>query len=223
MRRYLLPFFLGLYGCAHGPTAVTGPDGLREKMSMVGQGKARLEIGPESWVFSFDAAYPEANRWVMAMRIPLQGEEVFAFDGLDEAVPPPADEGDFRARVVHALRHASEQRKLGYPQAGHDFARALHGLLSLLRPAGRAAMSCRDVVENGWSCVNGGQVSRWFWDARKNEARVEFSLRGNWRMAAIFKNLTGPVFTRVTLEVIRNEAENDHVELRQEFFFQQRG
>jgi len=222
MKRFLIACFVLLVGCAHAPTAVSNPEGLRDKMSMAGQGKARLEIGSESWVFSFDAGFPVPDRWVMAMRIPLQGEEVFAFDGLAEAVPPPPGEGDFRARVVQALRHTSDERKLGYPQAGQDFVRALHRLLALLRPAGRVAMTCREVVADGWSCLHAGQVSRWFWDARKSEARIEFALRGNWRMAAHFKNLTAPVFERVTLEVIRRAEETDHVELRQELFFQTR-
>ncbi len=191
-------------------------------MRLEGEGRARLEAGAESWVFGFEAAYRADDSWVMALRIPLQGEQVFAFSGLDRAEPAvvPGPE-DFRWRIVHALKEASDRRRLGYPQAGHDFLRRWHHLLRLARPGHAPRLACvaDAAVPGRWTCEVDGVGSRWAWDAARGELTVLLSLRRGWEMAAVYKNLTGPVFTRLTLEVRRTGGQRTPPELRQELFF----
>ena len=81
-RFFPLILLLYLSACATGPVKNVSWDKLWAQVKMEGEGKARLEIPPESWVFSFEAVLKK-NDWLMAITIPLKGEESFAFPGLD--------------------------------------------------------------------------------------------------------------------------------------------
>ena len=212
---------LVLVSCGtHPPASDVTPDSLLSKMKLSGEGKARLEIGEESWVFSFDAGFKDDNTWLMALQIPTQGEMVFSFPGLDQpqaSITPSAE--DFRWRIVHALRETSNRRRLGYPTAGRDFIQGLHHVLRWVKPGQRAELQCRELRKFEWECERDKQKTFWTWNEGKQELLVSQSLRPNWMMQAIFKNLTGPIFKRVTLEIKRIGEEKSFVELRQEIFF----
>lgn len=187
-------------------------------MKLVGEGRARLEIGEESWVFSFDSNFVSEDKWVMSLQIPTQGEMVFAFPGLDKpkATITPAP-NDFRWKVVHALRETSDRRNLGYPQAGRDFIQSLHQMLRILKPK-TALGDCRKTDESNWDCESDHRVNHWSWNASKRELELTMEMKPMWKVLATFKNLTDEVFQRVTLEVVRVGEQKDFVELRQEIF-----
>lgn len=207
--------------CTHAPVATNrSPADFRRLMKLSGEGKARLEIGAEAWVFGFEAAYGSAAQWVMGLRVPLQGEFSFDFPNLDQAraqvTPGPAD---FRWRIISALETETRRRNLGYPQAGSDFMAQLHHLLRLLAPESKVGPECRALGPEQWSCTADGQQTEWRWLAAKDELTLETALRDSWRLRTTFKNLTDSGFQRVTLEVLRRAADRDSVELRLELFF----
>ena len=189
-------------------------------MKLDGAGKARLEIGPESWVFSFDAGYPRPHTWVMALQIPLQGELVFAFPGLDQprATIPPSPQ-DFRWQVVRALREASAERKLNYPQAGEDFIQGLHHLLRWINETPAPDKLCQSIKQHQWDCRLDGVLSQWSWNPNSGELSIRSSLKENWMMLVTFKVPGEKSFQRVTLELLRQGEERSFTELRQEIFF----
>lgn len=220
MGRWHFLLLITFIGCTHmAPVSDVGPQSFATKIRLVGEGKARLEIAEESWVFSFDAAFKDDATWVMALQVPTQGEMVFSFPGLDDAraaVRPAAQ--DFRWQIVHALAETSRRRGHNYPEAGHDFIQRLHHLLRWVKPGVRPTPSCREVAAMVWECELDQQTSTWNWDERKQELHVTWELRRNWSMQAIFKNLTGATFGRVTFEIIRQGENKKFVELRQELF-----
>lgn len=222
MKYWGLLFLVLISACAHQIAKVVSPATLHQKMRMDGEGRARLEIGAESWVFSFEAGFPDSNAWAMAMRIPLQGEEVFGFGQLDLPVPPAPRPGDFQERVIGALQNASQSRGLKYPTAGQDFATRVHQLLRIMKP-GSKPPSCEELrIGEQWLCGSREFPQIWSWNAAKEELAIEFPLKRNWKTLALFRNLTGPDFKRVTLEIIRGGEKKSFVELRQEIFFQTR-
>ncbi len=219
-RFFSILIFLVIGACATRPVQQTTFDKLWLQVKMEGEGKARLEIPPESWVFSFESVM-QKNDWLMAITIPLKGEESFAFPGLDRSQPEivPAPD-DFRWQIVQALRQASHERRLAYPQLGQDFVTHLHHLLRWTHADVLGLnRGCDAMSQTTWSCKWDGVRSNWTWDQRKEEFVGEIELKTDWRMRAIFKNLTGPVFKRVTLEISRKTENSFVTELRQEFFF----
>ncbi len=216
---------LTISSCATRKTPVhkTSPhlDKLWAAVRLEGEGKARLEVPPESWVFSFEAVWQKVD-WQMAIRIPLRGEETYQFPGLDRAKPEIVPEQqDFRWQIVQALREASEKRRLAHPQLGQDFVVYLHHLLrwSHANELG-LVRSCNAVSEKEWSCLWDDVASTWVWNERKEEFTGFFALRPKWQMRATFKNLTDSIFKRLTVEIIRETEVEPVTELRQEFFFQ---
>lgn len=195
-------------------------DQLWEKVSMEGEGRARLEVGTESWAFSFDAIVKE-NDWISAISIPLHGEEVFSFPGLQRATPGVViSKDDFRWQIEAALEAASRERKLNYPELGRDFVLHFHHLLRWVHAEKWGlSKSCAAEGETVWSCRWDELNSSWAWNPQKEEFTGEFILRSSWIMRVVFKNLTDQRFKRVTLEIIRENELKQFVELRQEFFF----
>lgn len=218
MVRLLLIFFV--VSCATTQRKYSTIDELWKRVTLVGEGRSRLEVAPQSWVFSFEALQKEKD-WLMAISIPTQGEEVFQFPGLDRVEPEitPAPQ-DFRWTVIHALREASSKRKLHFPQLGQSFISSLHSMLRLsLADKLGLTRQCRALDEMNWQCELDGKVSSWNWDVRKEEFTGLMSLKQNWLMQLTFKNLTGSVFKRVTIDVIRKTTDKEFVEVRQELFF----
>lgn len=195
-------------------------DQLWSKVSLAGEGRARLEVGPESWVFSFDAAIRDTD-WVSAISIPLHGEEVFSFPGLQRPTPAAVlAKDDFRWQIEHALSTAAKQRKLHYPELASDFILRFHHLLRGMHGAPWGVnKSCVAKSDVTWDCRWDELNSFWTWNAQKEEFTGEYILRSSWLMRVVFKNLTDDRFKRVTLEIIRENDSKQFVELRQEFFF----
>lgn len=218
-RLFLSLLFL-INACATGPVENATWEKLWVQVKMEGEGKARLEIPPESWVFSFEALL-QKNDWLMAISIPLKGEESFAFPGLDRPRPEILpDQTDFRWQVVQALRAASHERRLGYPQLGQEFVAYLHHLLRWVHAdALNLQRGCDATSTSAWKCRWDDVPSIWTWDERKKEFTGIIEMRSGWHLQAVFKNLTDSVFKRVTLEITRKTENSSVVELRQEFFF----
>ncbi len=209
-----------LVSCATTQRKPSTIDELWKKTTLVGEGRSRLEVSPQSWVFSFEAVQKDKD-WLMAITIPTQGEEVFQFPGLDHVEPEiTPSEQDFRWTVIQALREASAKRKLHFPQLGQSFITSLHSMLRLsLADQLGLSRQCRALDEKNWECELDSKVSTWNWDVRKEEFTGVISIKQNWLMKLSFKNLTGSVFKRVTIDVIRKTADKEFVEVRQELFF----
>jgi hypothetical protein len=220
LRSFLI--FLSLAGCASvSRTQDSNWEQLWSKVRMQGEGKARLEVGAESWVFSYEAILKEQD-WLMAIQIPARGEEVLAFPGLNQVQPSIVpDAADFRWRIVQALREASEEKRLAFPQLGQEFVAKMHWLLRWVHATELGLK--RDCIavpqDNAWQCSWDDVRSRWQWWSRKQELVAEIEIRPGWRMRATFRNLTDSVFKRVTYEIIRETSSGESTELRQEFFF----
>ncbi len=193
---------------------------LWKRVSFSGKGKARLEVPPQSWVFSFEAEF-EQKGWEAGILIPTQGEEVIRFPGLDQPRPLQlAGPGDFRYRVEQALREANQKNRWGHPSIGQDYVRALHHLLRWAYAEElRLDPDCREEKPDEWSCERDGFQSSWNWVVDKEEFIGVFALRPKWKMRVVFKNLTADKFARITLEMVREGEFRENVELRQEFFF----
>ncbi|MBY0515655.1 MAG: hypothetical protein K2P81_02020 [Bacteriovoracaceae bacterium] len=211
---------LFLFSCATKAPKDPAFESLWKFVSMDGEGKARLEVGPESWVFSFESLFIN-NGWKMAISIPLKGEEIFDFPELNETRPTAIPEqNDFRWRIVDALRVASTKRKLNYPQLGQDFVLYLHHLLRWTH-SDQLSLTRNCVLQsaNNWDCKWDEVISTWSWDEKKEEFTGVIKIKPTWSMRVVFKNLTDSFFKRVTIEVIHKLEFSDQVELRQELFF----
>lgn len=221
MRRFFPFFLLFIVACGHHvPGSSVSPSMIKRFARLEGEGKARLEVGEQSWVFSFEAGFPEKNVWAMALHVPGKGEEVFRFPGLEHPrvmITPTA--GDFRWHLVQVLREHSDKQHLGYPQAGRDFVQGWHHLLRWL-VLDSATPSCESRGEAAWVCQLDGQASHWSWDASRNEMKADFPLRPDWRYVVVFRAFDGKAFQRTTVEVVHVIQESKRVELRQELFFQ---
>ena len=88
---------------------------------MTGEGRGRVGMKGQQFVFSFDAVLNERTDWLLSASIPLHGEELMIFPALKDA-EPPAQEESFERRIeamfkqevkaktsseklIHELRH----------------------------------------------------------------------------------------------------------------------
>lgn len=217
MRFILLSF---LFACSTTAPKNQSWDHFWGSVNMVGTGKTRLEVGKQSWVASFDSNFSD-NSWQMSIAIPTQGEELFQFPALNLVKPDiTPNQNDFRWRIIQALREASHQRKLNYPQLGQDFINKTHYIMRWINAKNlNLDSTCQSVSLNIWECRWDGVKSQWNWNESKGELVGVLSLRKKYYLRVYFRNLTESVFKRVTFEVSQNESQRQDVELRQDIFF----
>lgn len=212
-------FLLFIIGCAHQIPQSNSWSSLWSAVHFSGAGKTRLEVPPQSWMASFESFYEDKN-WTMSLRIPTQGEVLFAFPGLDQERMGSIGPNDFRAQVLQALREASQQRKLNYPTLGRDFLQIVHHVIrwSYDQELGLNAF-CAETSPLVFECERDRVKSFWRWDTFKEELVGTFALRGEFRIKIYLRNLRDKMFRRVTFEVSKADSLIQDIELRQDIIF----
>lgn len=72
--------------------------GLLDSVKITGEGKGRLTLGQNQYVFGVDSVLKE-NDWIMAVSIPLHGEEVMILKNLKEKVLQDEETESFEKRI----------------------------------------------------------------------------------------------------------------------------
>lgn len=72
---------------------------LLDAVKLTGEGRGRLSLGANQYVFSFESLMKENSDWLLAVSIPLQGEEVMILPQLKEKTMADAGAESFEARI----------------------------------------------------------------------------------------------------------------------------
>jgi hypothetical protein len=78
-------------------------DQLINQTRIVGEGRGRLGIDQHQYLFSYEAVTNQNKDWIMAVSIPLHGEEVMVLPELHLYESMKATEDSFQARIESAL------------------------------------------------------------------------------------------------------------------------
>jgi hypothetical protein len=80
------------------------PQELLKAVKITGEGKGRLSLGMNQYVFSVDSVLQDRN-WILAVSIPLHGEEVMIFKNLNQKVLQDSETESFEERIRLEFKH----------------------------------------------------------------------------------------------------------------------
>lgn len=127
----LLPLFFLFTSCALFKAQPSLKDkNIEELLSKVkseGEGRGRLTSGGQQNVFSFESALKENTDWILAVSIPLHGEELMLVPKLKEPRTKKSELQGFDQRLKQALT-----QELGSPKLAAEYIHSLRGFLRLL-------------------------------------------------------------------------------------------
>ena len=90
---------------------------LLDAVRLTGEGRGRLSLGTSQYVFSFESLMKENTDWLLAVSIPLHGEEVMILPELKQKTMPVSELESFEARIDREF----DQRKLDKVLTSEEF------------------------------------------------------------------------------------------------------
>jgi len=97
----------------------------------VGEGKGRLGINRQQYLFSFDALLKENNDWMLAANIPLHGEEVLVLRNLKKKNVDDSEKDGLAIRIEQGIIDYLKSQKQS-PELAELFLLELRGIMRLV-------------------------------------------------------------------------------------------
>lgn len=139
--------------------ALQSVDQMIATVPMVGEGRGRVGIKGQQFVYSFDAVLNEKTDWILSAAIPLHGEELMIFPSLKDATPPSSEES-FERRIQmmfeQSIKAETSAEKM-LSELRHLIRFMLSAKLSLERTCQRSGdlSECRLISQDGFYKVSG--------------------------------------------------------------------
>ncbi len=158
-----------------------------------GEGKGRLSLGEHQYLFSFEAVLKENTDWLLAVAIPLHGEELLVLPALrDQKVTAPSTPESFDARIETGLSQVLKQS----PGLAKNFSYEWRSLMRLI-------LSEQLKLDRNCSAAEGSksfhcQVGQETFEVSVSDKdlRLKKSLQGDYVLELTAHNLTGSFFHR---------------------------
>lgn len=166
---------------------------LINSVQVTGEGKGRLTLGQNQYLFSVDSVLNETNDWILAVTIPLHGEEVMILKDMKKVRVDDDESESFEKRISAEINRLN----LGQKISGEQFIREMRSLIrfhlsSKLGLKRNCSMQQSDLI-----CELG--IEKFRVNLKKDVLHVEnISYEGSG-LKLIAANLTGPIFTKTTI------------------------
>lgn len=196
------------WGCSHYASQRASEqsiESLLKKIQLNGEGKARLEVESNKYVFNFSSQLTEKN-WLVGMEIPFEGERVLAF-----GESHLSREENFLTELRFHLLNALKEK--GYPasQTYQSFLQVIHQYRELVYHQ----KNCRQESQERWECFPGGKFT-----LVGDELYLTVTLNKDLFLEVRHRYIGEKAFNRIGMSVfqLRNSASRK-VLLNQELFF----
>ena len=202
--KYLTIFFL-LTSCAlfkRGPDLQNETvDKLLDAVQLVGEGRGRLSLGKNQYVFSFDSLLKENHDWLLAVSIPLQGEEVMVLPNLKQKNFKDAESESFEKRIASEFKKINLNRVL----TSEEFLREMRSLIrfNLATKLG-LARTCTE-QQDQYSCTLEGENFTAI--VSDKEFFIIKSLGQGRNVVLEGKNLTESFFSQTNIRLYSNQRD----------------
>ncbi|HXH29762.1 MAG TPA: hypothetical protein VNJ01_03005 [Bacteriovoracaceae bacterium] len=165
-------------------------EALLPALKLTGEGRGRLAMDKKTYVFGYEAVLKENSDWVLAISVPLQGEEVLILKDLRSKKSPDGGDRNFETRINDELRHRSGDQAV----TGESFLEEFRGMLRfVLREKLQLTATCKRIQE-ALECIFEEEVYRV--SSTNNEIIIRRQIDEKHYVEMTGQNLTGPIFTR---------------------------
>ncbi|MFL5784664.1 MAG: hypothetical protein ACJ76H_08655 [Bacteriovoracaceae bacterium] len=179
-----------------------------EAVRVIGEGKGRLHIREQQYLFGLESVLKENNDWIMAVTIPLHGEEALIFPKLNEKNAENLEMESFARRIDAGIQQNLKNSQL----RGSDFIVALRKTVRfLLASRLKLPVTCKKT-----SCTLDDEEFL----IAKGEKTLQITTKlPHHQLITTASNLTGPFFLHTQFKVTPNESKQDLLTL--ELFWQE--
>lgn len=198
---------LAFVSCSH----LRGPDDLTQKeipevlkaIKIQGEGRGRLTYGNSQNVFGFDAILRPDSDWLLAVTIPLHGEEVLLMPQLKRE-HAAGEVQAFEARIARALR------ELRAPVSPKEFLASLRSHLRFL---------LNQEINSPVQCVRDEEIicrqnkETYLLEIKKNEISIVQREKKNYQLIVKARNLTDSFFQQTEFFLLTPDGKQQFLAL----------
>lgn len=189
---------------------------LLDAVRLTGEGRGRLSLGTSQYVFSFESLMKENTDWLLAVSIPLHGEEVMVLPELKQKTMPVSELESFEARIDREFN----QRKLDKVLTSEEFLKEFRLLVrfNLAKSWGQKP----DCAEQGEDMICELDGEKFLVQVTEKEISI-IRLLGKGRSLVLnAQNLTKSFFDRTDIRLYSSESHSQKKEssLSLELFWQ---
>jgi hypothetical protein len=174
---------------------------LLDAVQMTGEGRGRLTLGQSQYVFSVDSILKEDFDWILAVTIPLHGEEVMILPDLRQSQIADEETESFEERIEKEFQRLKLNKKLSSEQ----FLKELRTLIrfGLAKKLG-LKRDCKAQQTEFVCDLNGEKFTV---NVTDKELNINKSLGEEKRLQLVAKNLTDSFFAQTDIRLYSDEAE----------------
>jgi hypothetical protein len=173
---------------------------LLDSVKLIGEGRGRLGLGQNQYVFSFDSILKDNYDWILAVQIPLHGEEVMILPDLKQVKLQEWQMHSFEERIKKDF----ERLKLDKILPPHQFLQELRSLIRFhLSSSWGSKRHCSTQKSEFW-CEQDGQ--KYLVTTTEKELSIKKSLGQGKSLVLDARNLTESFFGQTDIRLYSNEA-----------------
>jgi hypothetical protein len=158
---------------------------LLNSVKVLGEGKGRLGFKQQSYVFNFDAVMKDSLDWLLAVEIPLHGEEVMILKDIKAEKDTASSVESFEARINDRIDPNLKNKVL--PELRSMIRFILAAKLGLPR-------FCTKTFESEFNCVVGKE--NFLVSLSDKSIRIKISSSGSLNLDLVAENLTDSFFSK---------------------------
>jgi hypothetical protein len=171
---------------------------LLEAVKVTGEGRGRLTLGQSSYLFSVDSVLREDFDWILAVAIPLHGEEVMILPDLRKSQIADQETESFEARIEKEFQRLDLNDKL----TSEQFLKELRTLIRFsLAKKLSMTRDCK-AQQTEFICELDGE--KFNIDVTDKELNINKSLGEQNTLQLVAKNLTDSFFTQTDIRLYSN-------------------
>jgi hypothetical protein len=187
-------YFLALifsWSCALRPQLLDlSLESALSSIQILGEGRGRIALDRGEYVFSYESLMRDQD-WLMAVNIPLRGEELMVLRNIKEESAPSDEVESFEER----LKHEIDSNRKNNSVTGEEYVRELRSLVRfVLAPSLGLQRRCEEEKDILHRCFVGKQD--YLVEIKKDQVLVRRRISSTQTMELIAENLTDSFFTR---------------------------
>ncbi|HXH76724.1 MAG TPA: hypothetical protein VNJ08_17265 [Bacteriovoracaceae bacterium] len=186
-----------LFSCATGSKLADAPiDSVLDSLKVTGEGRGRLSLEQGQYLFSYEALLKDEVDWLLAVTVPLHGEEVMILPKIKDAVAPEHKAESFEARLESEI----SSRIKGSDLSGKDYIRELRSMIRfILAKQLTLNRECEKKSEQGFLCNLEQEVFEV--KVEKDKIFIHKLISESYTLELVGENLTDSIFTRTNFNL----------------------
>lgn len=197
-------FFLTSCALFKGQSSLVDMDKLKllDAVQLTGEGRGRLSLGQSQYVFGFDSIFKENFDWILAVQIPLHGEEVMILPDLKSVRSHHDEMESFEERISSEFSKLKLNKKI----SAKVFIQELRGLVRFnFGPEWGGKRNCKP-QQNDLLCELDGEM--FLVSATEKQFFITKFLKDGGSIVLTAQNLTESFFAQTDIRLYTNAQDS---------------